>query len=197
MSESTRAKKRHSDLDYVLLCLIHLHPNISGYQLRSIINDSTGYFFHAHLSQIYPALKRLTEAKLTEFDEVKRDGKPDLKLYSITPAGEEAVHEWLTAPYDFQPTRASADRYFLKLILTGHLAPEELEAFIDSGIKEFTSQRKNIAEGNLKREREFISQLPARTQKRYLTLWENEFAFLIKEFDERIAWLMKLKEELD
>ena len=191
----TKAPKKTPDLDYILLCLIRMHPDISGYQLRSIINDSTGYFFHAHLSQIYPALKRLHEAGFVEFSQVVRDAQPDLKLYRITDTGCDTAREWLTRPFSFERTRSSTDRYFLKLILMGHLEPEEIVAYIDQGIETFTAERESIAQGDLQTERAYAQNIDGPAHGRYLTLWTHEFAYVLREFDERIEWLQALRSE--
>lgn len=187
---------KYPELDYVLLSLIQAHPAISGYQLRAIINESTGYFFHAHLSQIYPSLKRLSKDGLVTFTVVPREGKPDLKLYSITEAGADVVHEWLVKPYEFQTTRANSDRYFLKLVLMGYLAPEEIEAYIDRGIEAFTEQADRIAQNNLDLEMSFIEEADEETRKRYRIIWDNELEFMTRETRTRIKWLEGLKKSL-
>ena len=184
---------KHPDLDYILLCLVRMHPSISGYQLRSIITESTGFFFHAHLSQIYPALRRLSDAKLLEFSVEKRDSQPDLKLYRITESGCAVADDWLRQPYPFEKTRASLDRYFLKLILMGHLEPLEIAAYIDQGIEALTQQREEIAAENLSTELGFVSSLDEVHQCRYGQLWAHEFSFILHELDERIDWLKELR----
>ena len=190
-----KAPKKTPDLDYILLCLIRMRPDISGYQLRTIINESTGFFFHAHLSQIYPALRRLTEQGLVEFSQVKRESQPDLKLYRITDAGCAVSSEWLTRPFPFENTRANTDRYFLKLILMGHLEPEEIVRYIDQGIEAFTAERESTASGNLQTERAYAQDIESPAHERYLTIWDHEFSFVLREFDERIEWLRALRAE--
>ena len=191
----TKTPKKTPDLDYILLCLIRIHPDISGYQLRSSINESTGYFFHAHLSQIYPALRRLNESNLVEYSQVKRDSQPDLKLYRTTEAGCAAAHEWLTRPFSFERTRTSIDRYFLKLIFMGHLEPEEIVAYIDQGIEALSAERESIADGNLQTEQAYAQNIDGPAHERYLTLWSHEFAYVLLEFDKRIEWLQALRQE--
>lgn len=197
--ETTMASRntKHPDLDYVLLCLIRMHPDISGYQLRGIINDSTGFFFHAHLSQIYPALKRLTEEGLLQFSVVVRDSQPDLKLYRITEKGSRASHDWLCQPYPFERTRTSIDHYFLKLILMGHLEPADIVSFIDQGIATLADYREAIARDNLSTELSFVASLDETHRDRYAKLWGHEFDYILHEFDERIAWLNELRREFD
>ena len=191
----TSKSKKPADLDSVLLCLIRMHPDISGYQLRAIINDSTGYFFHAHLSQIYPALRRLTEAGMLVFSNVERDSQPDLKLYRTTDAGDSASHEWLCQPFEFERTRTSIDRYFLKLILMGHLEPQEIVAYIDQGIEALSDYRESIGKEDLGIESVFVSDLEEKYRDRYLRLWNREFGYILHELDERVRLLRALRAE--
>src|ERR1035441_9620557 len=44
---------------YVLLGLLSIEPNQSGYDLRKAIESSVGYFWGESYGQIYPTLKRL------------------------------------------------------------------------------------------------------------------------------------------
>lgn len=184
------------EIDYVLLGLIRMNPKISGYQLKTIIDKSTGYFFQAHLSQIYPALKRVDKAGWVTFATIEREGKPNLKLYQITDAGIATLHDWLIEPFEFENSRSNADKYFLKLIFMGHLEKSEIVSYIDAGIAFFSKTRKEIATENLQRETAFIENVDMFARDRYLTIWSNELTFIIQEMDARIEWLKKLKEEL-
>lgn len=185
-----------SELDYILLCLIRMHPDISGYDLRSIINKSTGFFFHAHLSQIYPALKRLSERGLVEHTLVKRESQPNLKLYRITEDGIDAANSWLTQPFVFEYTTENAQHYFLKLILMGHAESEALLAYIDQGIAAFSHQRDLLAEYDLQTEREFVEGADPIARSRYLTVWEHEYDFMLRELNERVKWLERLRGDI-
>ena len=83
-----------SKLDSVLLGLIKIHAGATGYDLKTIIGASTGYFFKASFSQIYPALARVVDAGLVTFTESDENGRPK-KHYLITPAGCDALDAWL------------------------------------------------------------------------------------------------------
>ena len=184
------------ELSYVLLGLICINPGISGYQMKSIINDSTGYFFNAHLSQIYPALKRMTAKGWISSSLVKRDGKPDLKLYTITDTGAEALNTWLTEPYEFKLTRANHDAYFTKIMLMGHLPKDDITRYLDAGIAYFTELERTLRENDLNVEREFVANADQPAQTQYLLLWEHEISYIKDDIRSRITWLKRLKEDL-
>ena len=189
-------KEKRPDLDYVLLCLINMHEDASGYQLRSFIEESTGYLYRAHLSQIYPALKRLHESRLVTLREVAREGKPDLKLYRITEAGKEVAHEWLLRPYEFKNTRDNGDKLFMRLVLMGHLEPEQTVRFIEAGIRELEQQREQHRENDLKREMEYLTVDDEAVRDRYRIIWGQELSFVLAEYDLRIERLRRIRDEL-
>ena len=70
---------------YDILGLLTINPS-TGYDIKKHL-DTEGRFTRrrAPLSQIYNTLKRMHENNLVTFVEEKREGKPNLKIYSITP----------------------------------------------------------------------------------------------------------------
>lgn len=73
----------------------------TGYEIKKYL-DTEGRFERARapLSQIYNTLKRMTENNLVTFEEERREGKPDLKVYSITPEGKDLLIEFLRSPQE-------------------------------------------------------------------------------------------------
>ncbi len=61
----------------------------TGYELKKAMDESVGFFFGSSYGSIYPALKELESSGLVEVREVVQSGKPNKKVYSITPEGEE------------------------------------------------------------------------------------------------------------
>lgn len=85
-------------LEYYILGLTIINPQ-TGYDVKKHL-DAEGRFERARapLSQIYTTLKRMAEKNLVTFVEEKRDGKPDLKIYSITPEGKGYLIDYLRSP---------------------------------------------------------------------------------------------------
>jgi DNA-binding PadR family transcriptional regulator len=67
----------------------------TGYDIKKVIDFSTRFFWTASYGQIYPELKRLRKAGLVRAEEEPR-GKVKRTVYSLTPKGEQALHDWLT-----------------------------------------------------------------------------------------------------
>ncbi len=67
----------------------------TGYDIKKAIDVSTKFFWSASYGQIYPELKRLRESGLVRARSQPR-GKVKRTEYTLTKAGERALHEWLT-----------------------------------------------------------------------------------------------------
>jgi DNA-binding PadR family transcriptional regulator len=67
----------------------------TGYEIKRAIEVSTRFFWGASYGQIYPELRRLTEAGLLSATEAPRGGVKRTE-YALTAAGERALREWLT-----------------------------------------------------------------------------------------------------
>src|SRR4051812_6190222 len=78
----------------VILGMLHLGGQ-TGYEIKKVIDSSTRFFWTASFGQIYPELKRLRRAGLVRAAQEPR-GKVKRTVYSLTPKGEQALHEWLT-----------------------------------------------------------------------------------------------------
>lgn len=85
-------------LEHYILGLLTMNPR-TGYDVKKHL-DTEGRFDRrkAPLSQIYTTLKRMTENNLVTFEEEKRNGKPDLKIYSITQEGRNELITFLRGP---------------------------------------------------------------------------------------------------
>ena len=78
-------------LEFSLLGFLQYHP-MTGYDLKKVLDESTQFFWHAELSQIYPELKRLEQKGWITSASYPQEGKPDKKVYSITPVGKAEFH---------------------------------------------------------------------------------------------------------
>lgn len=181
-------------IDTVLLGLIKIHPRISGYQLKTIINESTGYFFQAHLSQIYPRLKQLAEDGRLVFEVVPQTGKPDQKLYTITNEGVETLNGWLREPYKFKKQRGCFDDYVLKFLFMGHLNNEDILRYLDSGIAYFSEELHTLKTDNLGVETQFAESASKGDSESSVRLWRGVMDHLFEETELRIEWLKKTRD---
>lgn len=77
----------------VVLGLLALKPR-SGYDIKAVVDRSTRFFWAASYGQIYPELRRLEEEGLVEGEDRPNGGR-SRRVYSLTPAGRDALVEWL------------------------------------------------------------------------------------------------------
>ena len=89
---------------FAILGFLTLGP-MSGYDIKKLVEESTENFWSESFGQIYPALRRLTEAGLVEKDEGPSEGGRPRHVYSINDRGREALAAWLREPTEPSPVR--------------------------------------------------------------------------------------------
>lgn len=105
---------------YVILGMVRTEPR-SGYQIKALVDNSTRFFWAASYGQIYPELKRLSEAGLVSGSDSPTGGRRRT-VYEITADGEEELKAWLRQP---PKTFEMREEGLLKLFFAGALPPEE------------------------------------------------------------------------
>jgi len=99
----------------------------TGYDVKKAIDFSTRFFWGASFGQIYPELRRLRDAGLIRGKDAPR-GHVKRTFYSLTPAGEKALHEWLTDVQNF--TFEMRDESLLRIFFGDALTREEVVAIL-------------------------------------------------------------------
>ena len=84
-------------LRYTLLALISKQPN-TGYGIGRLLQDPFRHLWGARLQQIYSELSKLEGQGLVEAELIELTNRPNKKVYTLTPAGDEALDLWLTEP---------------------------------------------------------------------------------------------------
>ena len=105
---------------YVILGFVRNEPR-SGYEIKAVVDNSTRFFWAASYGQIYPELKRLSEAGLVTGSDSPTGGRKRT-VYEITADGEEELRAWLRQePETFE----MRDEGLLKLFFADALPREE------------------------------------------------------------------------
>lgn len=110
---------------YVILGLVRTEPR-SGYEIKSIVDQTTRFFWAASYGQIYPELKRLAEAGLVVGVDAPTGGRRRT-VYEITADGEAELVAWLRRPPE---TFEMREEGLLKLFFAGALPREEVPAIL-------------------------------------------------------------------
>ena len=105
---------------YVILGMIRETPR-SGYEIKAVVDETTRFFWAASYGQIYPELKRLSEAGLVEGVDSPTGGRKRT-VYAITADGEEELKAWLRQP---PGTYEMREEGLLKLFFANALPRQE------------------------------------------------------------------------
>jgi DNA-binding PadR family transcriptional regulator len=105
---------------YVILGLLSIQPDLSGYDMRKGIQGSIGYFWGESYGQIYPALKRLVGEGMIAPTKAGARGHKARQTYRLTAAGRAALRQWLALPFHNEPPR---NEFMLKLFFAREAAP--------------------------------------------------------------------------
>jgi len=101
-----------------VLALVGVEGEWSGYDLAKLAARSVGHVWAPARSHLYAVLARLARDGLASVRRVVQSDRPDKQLYSLTPAGKDALAAWLDAETD------DDDALHLK-VFYGSLLPRE------------------------------------------------------------------------
>jgi PadR family transcriptional regulator, regulatory protein AphA len=102
---------------YVILGMLTFGPK-TGYEIKSLVDVSTRFFWAASYGQIYPELSRLEGLGLVRAERDPADRRRRA-VYSLTADGEQALQEWLTstAPLHLELRHEGALKLFFSDVL--------------------------------------------------------------------------------
>ena len=92
-------------LEHALLVALSEQP-ASGLDLARRFGRSIGFFWSATHQQIYRVLGRMDADGWVTATEVAQTGRPDKKVYAVSPAGREVLADWLAEPTETQALRS-------------------------------------------------------------------------------------------
>lgn len=110
-------------LKHAILTLLETEEG-SGYDLLKRFKQRLGFFWNASHQQIYLQLKKMTDAGLLEFEHESQTGRPDKKVYQVTPQGRQVLMEWMESSVKVDKVN---DALLVKLY-AGHLVDPNILA---------------------------------------------------------------------
>lgn len=181
------------ELECVLLGLISMHDGVTGYELNRIMRDSTGYLISTSLSHIYPALKKLREQGLVSAQDIPIKNRLAKKVYRTTPAGEEALWDWLTRP--IEENALDARPFYLKMAFSPLMSKQTILGHLDREIKRLEQYHQEL-ERNIQLEMEYLDKKKFNPEKAAL-LWGG-INLVTTQIDAlRLSWLKDWSEKID
>jgi len=104
-------------LGYRILGVLARAPQ-SGYDIvKALVR-----FRPVNISQVYPILTEMEAAGLLNSHEVVQSGKPNKKLYDLTPVAEDVLRAWVTSPTEPPEPR---DEFVGKVYSLWKIAPDQ------------------------------------------------------------------------
>jgi PadR family transcriptional regulator AphA len=116
---------------YPILGLLGMKP-MSGYEIKSWIEEYLGFFWSEGWGQIYPALRELEENELIRLQDdasSSSKGKRVRKVYAITEAGRAALVRYLNMPANDAPFR---NELLLKIFFGAAAGAEVVKRHIEA-----------------------------------------------------------------
>ncbi|MEJ6548151.1 PadR family transcriptional regulator [Corynebacterium sp. USCH3] len=115
-------------LEHAIMISLAERPG-TGYELGRQFATSLGHFWPATRQQIYRTLARLHDDGLVTCRDVAQDGRPDKKIYTLAPAGRNALQEWIS---ESSPLMKIRDDLSVKIRGAEHGDLDDLRADISS-----------------------------------------------------------------
>ncbi len=127
---------------YVVLGLVSLRPT-AGHELAGFAERSVGYFFPLTRSHLYTELDRLCTAGLLEATEVHQEKLPTKRVYEITPAGADALKDWLDESA-VVPVR-HRNLLLVRVFFGDRMSPGRIDALLDEFVADTIARRDRLS----------------------------------------------------
>jgi PadR family transcriptional regulator AphA len=118
-------------LKHAILGFLSIDPQ-TGYGLKKTFDQSVQHFWPAKQSQIYRTLVDLYEEGLVEMEVFERENRLDMKVYHITDAGREELHNWLSTSL---PSKDFREAFLIQIYFGSKLSDEEFVALVQNEIQ--------------------------------------------------------------
>jgi len=128
-------------LRYGILGLLAEQP-LHGYEVKTRYEALFGGTWDLNIGQVYTTLQRLERDGLV--GEVGERGDRGKQRYDLTPAGRDALHDWLQTPEE-EPPQLRQDIY-LKLLLISRLANGNLDTLLARQRRVYLQRLKDLGE---------------------------------------------------
>ncbi|SNS17984.1 transcriptional regulator, PadR family [Anaerovirgula multivorans] len=117
-----------------------MYKELTGYDIKQFMIQSTSNFMNASFGSIYPALDKLEKDGLISSTKVVEKGKYK-KVYEINERGREVFISWLEEPIDFMK---SYEDILAKIFFYGNLPKEKASELIEQLIVDINQKIENL-----------------------------------------------------
>lgn len=115
-----------------------------GYDLkRQLDEDFAELWGELNIGQIYTTLRRLERDGLVVQQVVEQQGRPDKKVFSLTPAGHDFARSWVDAVL---PAPRVRDEFFTKVVVADRARLSDPLTLIDRQRREYLRELRSLQE---------------------------------------------------
>lgn len=126
-------------LEFLILGSLTIHE-MSGYEIKKLMSNSTAFFSNVSDGSLYPALRRCEENGLVRSKELVENGRFK-KVYEITPEGRQVFLDWLERP--LKPFNIRYEM-LIRLFFASNLTQDKLFQIIDQHIQQLEELKQNL-----------------------------------------------------
>ena len=119
-----------------------IHKDLTSYDLKKAMDQSTSMFYNSSLGSIHPALKKNEKAGYVTATDVVENGRAK-KRYSITKTGKEQFTSWIS---EDMPVGNIKDEAMLRLFFLGNLKIEKRDELIEKYITQIDAELAGLYE---------------------------------------------------
>jgi PadR family transcriptional regulator AphA len=121
-------------LENAILGFLEREP-MTGYDLKTRCFDAAaGHVWTADQAQVYRTLERLSSRGLVRSRVFPQRGRPDRRIYRITPKGREALLAWLRQP---QSAAVVRDPLLVRVFLASDLSDTEISDLLSHAREDY------------------------------------------------------------
>ncbi len=107
----------------ILLGYLNYGP-MTGYELKQAIDTSTGFFWHAHHSQIYTTLRQMEKEELVTSTQKNEDDALRRRVYHLTDDGRQELQKWLDTP--MSQASQIKEEFLVRIFFSGKRNPQNV-----------------------------------------------------------------------
>ncbi len=133
-------------ITYGVLGLLAFWGPLSGYDLKRLFDHVLAPMWGAAHSQIYHELRRMNDFGWVAMEREEQEARPDRKVYTITPAGSEALTSWQAQPPGILQLR---DELLLKILFGSFASHDDLLVNVKKSIAEHEMRLLNYRQNAL------------------------------------------------
>jgi DNA-binding PadR family transcriptional regulator len=111
-------------LKYAIIGLLSVKPQ-TGYELKANFDQAIRYLWKADQAQIYRTLRDITREGFAVPRTIQQVGRPNKKVYELTPAGEDEFRRWLSGPL---PPNEQRNAELVQIFFSGRISDTEILA---------------------------------------------------------------------